>query len=132
MVGEVADFVVSLGSNGRVASQGPVQDVLRLNSKFRQEFESDRAIEEKTEQNVVDHQRCDQQDPEQSDGKLVLEEEVAQGHVSWAALRMFWASLGGIGFWITYSSGLILRDLAIVLQTYWLRQVNGTYSTHLG
>ncbi|KAG9126894.1 hypothetical protein FRC07_001505 [Ceratobasidium sp. 392] len=129
MVGEVASLVVSLGPNGRVVSRGSVQDALRLDPKLRQEAEAEKEIEEKAEE-IFNEEDGSSEDTKKPDGRLVVEEEVAQGHVGWAALCMFWSSLGGVGFWFVYGSGSILWDLAIVLQTYWLSIWARAYDQH--
>ncbi|KAF8608398.1 hypothetical protein BDV93DRAFT_519443 [Ceratobasidium sp. AG-I] len=122
MVSETADFVVSLSSDGRIASQGSIDSALRLNPKLRAEVERDEVLGKKGEQ-VMDHTNpADDKEirPNKSDGKLVVAEEIDEGHVGWPAVKLFLLAMGGLGFWIVYFGGFILADAAILLQTYWL------------
>lgn len=121
MVSEVADFVVSLGTDGRIASQGSVADALRSNPKLRAEAEKDKELEKKGEQVVDDPNPADDKDVKpKKDGKLMVAEEIAEGHVGWPALKLFLLALGGAGFWAMYLAGFVLADAAVISQTYWL------------
>lgn len=122
MVSEVADFVVSVGNDGRIASQGSVDSALRSNPKLRVEVERDEELEKKGEQVIDDTNPADDKatNSQKSDGKLMTAEEVAEGHVGWPALKLFLLALGGLGFWVVYIGGFILADAAVMLQTYWL------------
>lgn len=122
MVKEIADFVVSLGSDGRVASQGDIESALRLDPKLRAEVERDEELEKKGEQVVDDKDPADGKDVQsgKSDGKLMVAEEIDEGHVGWPALRLFLLAMGGLGFWVVYFGGFILADAAVLGQTYWL------------
>ena len=83
MVGPHADFVVSLGSDGRVLAQGSFSDVLSHNTKLRQ------AVSDNMKQVKKADQEVDGDNPDEvkdaSDGKLVVEEESGVGHLSWAS-----------------------------------------------
>ncbi|QRW00045.1 ABC transporter transmembrane region [Ceratobasidium sp. AG-Ba] len=126
MINKVADFVVSLGPDGRIMSQGSVDDALRLNSKLRAEVEGEEKLENKAEEVVDQNEAADKSADKQeasrkkSDGKLIAKEEVAVGRVGWSALKMFLSAFGGAGFWCAYITGFILSDVTVVLQTYWL------------
>lgn len=121
MVSEVADFVVSVGSDGRIASQGSVADALRSNPKLRAEAEKDEELEKKGDQVVDDTNPTDDKETKpKANGKLMVAEEIAEGHVGWPALKLFLLALGGAGFWLMYLVGFLLADAAVVLQTYWL------------
>lgn len=81
----IADFVVSLGSDGQILSQGTMSDALAKNSKLREEAKQELEAEEKAVQDV-DVPALDEDEPkkeDKKDGKLVLEEETAEGHISW-------------------------------------------------
>lgn len=83
MASPLADYVVSLGVDGRIASRGSVSDALAKDKKLAKKLvEGARAIKE-------DEKRIDPEEPnataKQADGKLILAEEVAEGHVSWDA-----------------------------------------------
>ncbi|KAF8594046.1 hypothetical protein BDV93DRAFT_529547 [Ceratobasidium sp. AG-I] len=128
MVGEVADFVVSLGPDGRVTASDNISDALRFNPKLQAEVKLEKEIETKSVQtidkpNVNNGSRI-------PDGKIMVAEEVALGHVGWPALRLFLSALGGPGFWIFYLVGFVLANLVVLLQTYWLGLWARAYETH--
>lgn len=115
---EVADFIVSLGPNGHAVAQGNISDALRFNTQLQAEVNSEKTSETKAlnptnESKVTDEARF-------LNGKLVVAEDIALGHVQWPALKLFFSALGGPGFWVFYLVGFVLANMVILLQTYWL------------
>ncbi|KAH7340932.1 ABC transporter type 1, transmembrane domain-containing protein [Rhizoctonia solani] len=116
MVSEIANFIVALEHGGRILNQGSVETVLGSTSKLREKVgqvaanNPEEPADEETAKTVT----------EQPNTKLATAEEVAEGHVGWSALKMFFFALGGVGFWIVYLTGFILANVAALLQTYWL------------
>ena len=87
MASPIADFVISLGTDGRVASQGTLSKVLAKDHKLFEEVAEEREELKKAE-DEVDAVDPDSEDaPKKSDGKLVVAEEVSEGHVSWSARK---------------------------------------------
>jgi len=83
MASPLADYVVSLGQDGRIASCGSVSDALKKDKTLAKEFaEGTRAI-------MDDEKKIDSEERDGTakplDGKLILAEEVAEGDVSWDA-----------------------------------------------
>ena len=78
----VASFVVSLGTNGRVANKGTPSQLLLTDKEMQEEIEESKE-ENKKEDEVIDED--DVKKGDKKDGKLVLSEEIAEGHVSWNA-----------------------------------------------
>ncbi|KAI0248983.1 hypothetical protein BJV78DRAFT_1276336 [Lactifluus subvellereus] len=127
MASPLADYVVSLGVDGRIASRGSVSDALAKDKKLAKELvEGARAIKE-------DEKRIDPEEPDatakQADGKLILAEEIAEGHVSWDAVKLFIDGLGGSHvflFWIVFVGSLLICDALLTAQTwfmgYWAEQ----------
>ncbi|KAI0068079.1 P-loop containing nucleoside triphosphate hydrolase protein [Artomyces pyxidatus] len=118
----IADYVVSLGINGTIASRGTVSDALGKDEKLKAMLaEEEREIEE-------DDKEIDSKDPDteiqpKRDGKLIVAEEVELGHVTWDSMKLFLSSLAnpyGIPFWLTFFGGLLLCDIAMSLQTWWM------------
>lgn len=83
MVGPRADFVVSLGSDGRVLARGSFSEVLSRNTKLRRAVSDNLKQVEKANQEVDGDNMDEVEDA--SDGKLVVEEESGIGHLSWAS-----------------------------------------------
>ncbi|KZV74802.1 P-loop containing nucleoside triphosphate hydrolase protein [Peniophora sp. CONT] len=125
----IADFVVSLGSDGHVTSRGSVSDALAMDVTLAHEVEEEVQIIEKSEV-VGDAEKPVAPTKGKPSGKLVMAEEVAEGHVSWSALSMYLSALGGpraLLFWLVFVGGLFVGDIFRVLQTYWLGQWSEQY-----
>ncbi|KAH9166803.1 hypothetical protein EDB89DRAFT_2075434 [Lactarius sanguifluus] len=145
MATPLADYVVSLGKDGRIASRGSVSDALKKDKALAQELvEGTRAIK-------YDEKRIDSAEPDEAvksaDGKLILAEEISEGNVSWDAgeptiqpfcisdgeahwctaqqyeVKLFINGLGGahpVLFWILFPVGLLLCDASLTAQTWFL------------
>ncbi|KAI0941922.1 hypothetical protein AcV7_002478 [Taiwanofungus camphoratus] len=121
----ISEFVVSLGTDGRILSQGGLSNALAKDDKLAAAVAEEIKEIEKAEEEV------DQIIPEvkQADGKLIVAEEISEGHVSWQALKLFFTSLGGrhpVAFWFWLFGSYILSELASVIQIWvlglWARQ----------
>jgi len=82
MTSPIADFVVSLGSDGRVLSQGTMSKALATGGVLAKELKAKEAVLHKVEE-MVDGGALGI--PEDKSGRLMVAEEVAEGHVSWSA-----------------------------------------------
>ena len=145
MASHVADFVVSLGTDGRVASQGSMSKVLAKDKGLSKEIDEENKEIEKAEHTVDDQQPVEES--KKSDGKLIVAEEISVGHISWPActyigsvavsglvahsgtVKLFFSSLGGNQqaiFWLLCVGTLVLSQLVDTFQTwllgYWARQ----------
>ena len=82
----MADFVVSLGQDGQILSQGTLSEALKYNKALLREVEAEEeAIEtDETTDDVLPGI------PEGKGGKLIVKEEIAEGHVSWSASKSTW------------------------------------------
>lgn len=89
MVSPVADFVVSLGLDGRVVSQGTqVSDALKANSKLRAQVAETSKITEK-EAKAEEMEGTEEPKAEKPTGQLVAKEEILEGRVGWTACQFF-------------------------------------------
>ncbi|GJJ09002.1 hypothetical protein Clacol_003223 [Clathrus columnatus] len=103
LVAPIADFVVSLDINGQIASQGSLNDALSRNERLLEEvMQEQQAIKE--EQEIID--APDTENDNRQGGKLVLPEEVAVGHVSWAAMKLYYSNMGSPLFWLAFVFGM--------------------------
>ncbi|KZT67587.1 P-loop containing nucleoside triphosphate hydrolase protein [Daedalea quercina L-15889] len=123
----VADFAVSLGTDGQVVSQGSMSKVLAKDEVLLKEINEENVAIEKAEHTVDDQQPAEE--GKKSDGKLIVAEEISVGHVSWPALKMFFSSLGGSQqsiFWFLCVGTLVLSQICDTIQIwylgYWARQ----------
>ncbi|KAH9986083.1 hypothetical protein BJV74DRAFT_845474 [Russula compacta] len=121
MASPFADYVVSLGLDGRVVGRGSVSDAVTEDIGLAAELvKGVQAIEN-------DEKKIDQEEPDatakQADGKLIMAEEIVEGHVSWGAFKLFLGGLGGshpIFFWIVFVGGLLTCDALITAQTWFM------------
>lgn len=82
MTGPIADFVVSLGSDGRILTQGTMSTALATSKALTKELKAGKSELHRAEETV------DGEVPEIHEGKsgkLMVAEEVAEGHISWSA-----------------------------------------------
>jgi hypothetical protein len=137
MVHPIAGFVVAIGLDGRIASQGTLEQALATDAKLREEIVSEKRAISKGEQVVDADIHAPKKEATPAAKKLIVAEEIALGRVSWPAceyarcasycihpdafaVRMFLTSLGRTAFWISFISGFLLADLLNVIQTFWL------------
>ena len=82
MASPLAQFVVSLGTDGRIATQGSVKDAIKKNKALAKELKhEDEAVE-------LDEAEERLEGPgEDKKGKLVLAEEIEEGHVTREACK---------------------------------------------
>ncbi|KAF9469452.1 P-loop containing nucleoside triphosphate hydrolase protein [Collybia nuda] len=125
LVAPISDFVVSLGSDGKIISRGTISDALEKSSQLKLEVAKELDVKMKEEE-TVDSDRVNTQ--KEAEGKLILEEEVAEGHISWASIKMYVVALGGqhwILFWFVYTTAAYLECSIEVVQPWLL----GTWAT---
>lgn len=79
MASPLADYVVSFGRDGRVASHGPALDAVAEFLTVSPELIEDIRNDEKGTDQGPDATA------KQTDGKLIVAEEIAEGQVSWDA-----------------------------------------------
>ncbi|KAJ7891356.1 P-loop containing nucleoside triphosphate hydrolase protein [Mycena olivaceomarginata] len=128
----IAGFIVSMGSDGCIQSQGTVSEVLAKSHDLALELIGDKYNLDKRRE-VVDDPPSNSKPP--ASGKLVIAEEIEIGHVSWAALKLYVSALGGQNP-LFYFIGLILcmiaTDSLINLQTWYLGYFASQYEEHDG
>ncbi|KAH9166805.1 hypothetical protein EDB89DRAFT_2245995 [Lactarius sanguifluus] len=127
MATPLADYVVLFGKDGRIDRRGSISDVLKNDKALEKELpEGTRVIED-------NEKKIDSEEPNETvksaDGKLILAEEIAEGNVSWDAVRLFINGLGGahpVLFWIVFAGGMLLFSALMTVQTwfmgYWAEQ----------
>jgi len=82
LAGPVADFVVSLGQDGQILSQGTLSEALKFNKALIKEVKTEEAGVVKADETIDDGLP---EIPEGKGGKLIVKEEITVGHVSWSA-----------------------------------------------
>ncbi|KAJ7797502.1 P-loop containing nucleoside triphosphate hydrolase protein [Mycena olivaceomarginata] len=123
MTSKIAEFVVSLGLDGRVHSQGSVSDALEQDEQLAKEVTKDQEILELAEKELDPITALDK--PPKKDGKLIIAEEIAIGHVSWKALGLYFKGMGGGGaytipFFVVMLSASVALQALDATQTWYL------------
>jgi hypothetical protein len=72
---------MSLGSDGNVIEQGPISDILQLESSFIEELEEGKLLSTEFNPKPGDKENT------KAGGKLVAAEEMAEGSVTWSARK---------------------------------------------
>ncbi|TDL29986.1 P-loop containing nucleoside triphosphate hydrolase protein [Rickenella mellea] len=118
MANPVADFVVSMCRDGRIASRGTVEDAFAKSTRLVKETAQENEAIEKAEEDMDANKPDDK--VKIGDGKLTVAEEIAEGHVGWNALRLYLFNLGGSLFWLMFAGGVTLCNFCGTVQTWWL------------
>ncbi|KAF8307152.1 hypothetical protein DL93DRAFT_151027 [Clavulina sp. PMI_390] len=63
-------------------------------------------------------------------GKLIADEEVVLGSVSYSALRLFFNSMGGSVFWLMYLGAVAFNEFFDMWQIWWLGRWSEQYEYH--
>ena len=92
MVSPIADFVVDVGSDGRILSQGTLENALAHDSSLLKDVEHEAEELQKVDQEI-DGEKEEDVNAQSSAGKLVVAEEIEQGHVGWRACKQILRSL---------------------------------------
>ena len=142
----LADFVVALGSNGKVQSQGSMSKALAHDYKLTEEPPQIDQMDD-----AVDDDGLGEAATRKAAGKLIVEEEVAVGHVGWDAserfispsltvprfdhrqVRFYLASLGGRHpwfFWVSFMGFLTVSSSLDNFQVWFLGYWAQQYETH--
>jgi len=85
MISKVAQYVVSLGLDGRIVSHGTLAEALSHDSKLLAKVAKENELEEKKAE-VIDPPEEGEKVPKK-EGTLVVAEEIALGRVSWPARK---------------------------------------------
>lgn len=78
----IAQYVVSLGLDGRIATKGTVSEALAMDEEMRKEAMQSEMAEKKADEVEATEGKDEKKDQDNS-GKLVMAEEVVEGHVGW-------------------------------------------------
>jgi hypothetical protein len=79
MTHSLAEFAVSISTDGVVIAQGTVQEVLGADEAISKVVQEDKEMIEMATEEV------DKPAAPKTDGKLIVAEELDEGHVSWKA-----------------------------------------------
>ncbi|THH33272.1 hypothetical protein EUX98_g944 [Antrodiella citrinella] len=125
----VADFVVSLSSDGRIISQGSLSSALAKDKTLQLEVNKEQQALEMEEQTVEETTAEASAKPK---GQLIVEEEVAIGRLSWSAFRMYLGNMSdgklALPFWIAFIVFILINNVFNQLDKWvlglWTREYN--------
>ncbi|KAF5384757.1 hypothetical protein D9757_006267 [Collybiopsis confluens] len=124
----IAEFVVAM-KDGRIESQGTVSEALSNDPVLADEESKDQQIIDKTDEEVDVHPPAGES---KGDGKLIMAEEIQEGHVSWSAVKMYLTSMGGEYSWtffVTFILALFFGESLNAFITWWLGLWASRYET---
>ncbi|OSX68144.1 hypothetical protein POSPLADRAFT_1043275 [Postia placenta MAD-698-R-SB12] len=116
----VAGFIVAMGTDGRVSSQGSLSDALEDVTQLAKDIVEERQAAE-TAEDVTD--KIEVSAKASKSGKLVVAEEIAIGHVGLKSMKLYFSNLGGkhyVMFWLLAPSILVFSEIIRNLQVWWL------------
>ncbi|KAJ6585523.1 multidrug resistance-associated ABC transporter [Mycena capillaripes] len=121
MTGKIAEFVVSLGLDGRVRSQGSISDALEEDEQLAKQVSKEQEILEAAEKDI--NSTLVGEELKKKDGKLMVAEEIALGHISWKALNLYFKGMGGayaMSFFVILISTFVVIEMLTVVQAWFL------------
>ncbi|KAF5375060.1 hypothetical protein D9758_000106 [Tetrapyrgos nigripes] len=125
LAGPIADFVVSVGSDGRVVGRKSVKEAIVQDKALQLEAKKDEEMLARANEDIDAESRLPgtAKSNDSETGKLVIAEEKESGHVSWSAIFMYFNALAGnhrIFFNGCFVVTMMISNLAINTQTYYL------------
>jgi hypothetical protein len=119
---------VSIGQDGTVRSQG----VEHFDTPLVNESPTSSSGQKHDPRTVVEAVIPASKRDNSTDGKLVIAEEVAKGHVTWKSMRLYLSGLGGnypLMFFSIWISAEFLTDWANTFQVWFLGFWGSKYET---
>ena len=125
----IAGFIVSVGQDGTIRSQATDIEVsLHADPSLAAEAEVDPEILEARNEGLPLLAK-----KVEVEGKLIVAEEIAEGHVTWKSIKLFLTGLGGDHPWIFFSlwlTGNLLSDWVTTFQVWFLGFWGSQYENH--
>ncbi|KAK0192566.1 hypothetical protein F5146DRAFT_1040501 [Armillaria mellea] len=132
LVEPIAEFVVSL-KNGRVVSQGTLKTLLLKDRTLVEEARQEEEVLHRSDEEVVEALDAGLEKKKEPDGKLILSEEIRQGHISWSSFKLYLTSLGGhhvFLFFAAFLGAFSIQQLVGIMQTWYLGYWASQYDDH--
>ena len=95
----IADFVVALGADGQIVSQGSLDKALKEDRELLEELATEEQELEKAEQELdkpIIEGADTGKNVDKTDGKLVVAEEIGEGWVGWNARESYLETSPGV------------------------------------
>lgn len=132
LVEPIAEFVVAL-KNGRVVSQGTLKTLLSRDRTLAEEARQEEEALHRADEEVVEVLDAGREKQKKPDGKLILSEEIRQGHISWSSFKLYLTSLGGHHIFLFFTAFLgvfSIQQFVGIIQTWYLGYWASQYDEH--
>ncbi|PBK89773.1 P-loop containing nucleoside triphosphate hydrolase protein [Armillaria gallica] len=132
LVEPIAEFVVAL-KNGRVVSQGTLKILLSRDRTLAEEARQEEEALHRADEEVVEALDAGLEKKKKPDGKLILSEEIRQGHISWSSFKLYLTSLGGhhiFLFFAAFLGAFSVQQFVGIMQTWYLGYWASQYDDH--
>ncbi|KAJ3718421.1 hypothetical protein C8R42DRAFT_723772 [Lentinula raphanica] len=126
----IAGFVVAI-KDGRIESQGTVSEALRRDSALAEEARREQQVIDKSDSGVVPDQPPVKE--QKADGKLIVAEEIQEGHVKYDAVKMYLTSMGGRYSWtffLAFVFAMFVTEILNAIYNWFLGYWASQYETH--
>jgi len=128
LAGPIANFTISLGLDGSVKTQGAgVSAAIDEDTAPVSDAEKDKERLETSKASVPESAKSS------ADGKLIMAEEIAHGHITWKSMNLLLTGLAGqhpVIFTLILVGGLTIASMAYTLVPWWLGVWGAQYETH--
>ena len=132
LVATIVDFAVSIGSDGRVKAleKEDITPYIAKDEKLANELKSELEDLEKAGQAIDGKPAQDAQDKHE---KLIVDEEVSEGSVSWKAMNLYFTSFSSfkpaftLSFWI---GGVVAMQALNSFSIWFLGEWGSQYEKH--
>lgn len=122
----IAAKIIAIGLDGVAQEVSNITEVVNMDAKFAAKVKME---QDENQVEVIDQGKRDEKD---ADGKLILAEDIEQGHVSWKAIKLFLQGLGGkfpFLFMTVWIGGLFLHEgcnaISVWFLGFWGKQYQG-------
>ncbi|KAF9525551.1 multidrug resistance-associated ABC transporter [Crepidotus variabilis] len=125
----IADHFVAIGIDGLAREISDISELLGKDKQLAEEVEKQEE-ELEIEKEVIDMLK---QDVKESEGKLILAEELAEGHVSWKSIKLYLKGLGGsapVAFVAVWLMGRFLVEVSTMFSVWYLGYWGTQYEGH--
>ncbi|KAF8157929.1 multidrug resistance-associated ABC transporter [Crassisporium funariophilum] len=127
----IAQFIVTMGQDGSVRSQdADIDSALAKDSLLASELHHDEEVVRLAKEEIL-LPSTTKEPP--AHNKLIMAEEIAQGHVTWKSMKLFLSGLGGsypVFFFCVWIAGCLFEDWANTFQVWFLGYWGSQYETH--
>ncbi|KAF9522597.1 multidrug resistance-associated ABC transporter [Crepidotus variabilis] len=125
----IAEHFVAIGIDGLAREISDISELLGKDKQLAEEI-GRQEEEAEIEKEAIDTVK---QDVKESEGKLILAEEIAEGHVSWKSIKLYLKGLGGsapVTFVMAWLIGRLLIDASTMFSVWYLGYWGTQYEGH--